>query len=112
MGKNPFAKFTAGQEKKAYVEALDYEITYRELTMLESDGFSKRLLKNYKGKDNANIDMNEATKIMYEKIALCLIDPKITVDELKQLEVSATKAIQEIGKLIDGREDEDEDEGN
>ena len=46
---NPFAIY-ATTEKKAVVDSLDgYEITYRELSMAESDAFNKRLLKGYTG---------------------------------------------------------------
>ncbi len=111
---NPFAIFNAMEEKTAHIEALNADIKYRELTMSESDAFNKRLLKDYKGVGEPTVDLSEASAISYEKIALCLIDPIMTVDDLKNLPTSAAKAIGEISKVIEGREDEgdEESEGN
>ena len=99
--RNPFDNFIA-ENKKAYIKSLDYEITYRELTMAEADALNKRLLKNYDKDTGAEFDMSEATKIAYEKLETCLIDPKMTAEELQALGSSATSAINEIVRLIDG----------
>ncbi len=109
---NPFSIFQ-DTEKTAFIKSLNAEIRYRELSMAEADAFNKRFIKDYRvGDDTPNVDMTEVTKIAYEKIAICMIEPEMTVEELKNLGASASKAIQEIGKLIDGREDEDDKEGN
>lgn len=106
---NPFSLFTLG-EQTVFIEALNAEVTFRSLTMSESDEFNKRLLKGYTGKGDPQVDMNEATKINYEKVAMCLISPKMSIEDLKALPVTANKAIGEIAKAIDGRTDEDEAE--
>ena len=103
--KNPFKLFELG-EQTVFIEALNAEVKYRSLTMSESDAFNKRLLGNYDGKGDPQIDINEATKINYEKVALCMIEPKMSIGDLKALPVTAAKAITEIVKAIDGREDE------
>ena len=109
---NPFAQFVT-TEKKKYIKALDAEITYRELTMAENDKFTKKLIKGYSKDGGAEFDMAEATEVGYEKVALCLIDPKMTVAELKALPASASSAINEIIKAIEGSQDEMvDDEGN
>ncbi len=110
MAKNPFDIFIIG-EKTAFIEELNTEIKYRDLTMAESDAFNKRLLKDFDGKGDPTIDLDEATKINYEKIELALIEPKMTVKDLKKLPTSASKAISAIVKAIDGKEDEIDDEG-
>ena len=104
---NPFSLFSLG-EQTVFIEAFDAEIKFRPLTMAESDAFNKRLLGNYDGKGDPKIDLAEATKINYEKIALCLLAPAMTVVDLQALPVTASKAITEIVKAIDGREDEPE----
>lgn len=109
MAKNPFDLFTLG-EQTAFIDALEAEVTFRSLTMSESDAFNKRLLGNYDGKGDPTIDIAEATKINYEKVALCLVSPKMSIADLKALPVTATKAISEIVKAIDGREEDDADE--
>ena len=109
---NPFDVFTT-TEKTVRIEALNADIKLRELTMAESDSFNKRLLKGYSGKGDPEINMEEATQINYEKVALCLIEPKMTVEQLQALPSSASKAINQIVKIIDGREDgPEEEEGN
>ena len=108
--KNPFSLFTLG-EQTVFIEAFQAEVTFRALTMAESDAFNKRLLGDYTGKDDATIDIAEATKINYEKVAKCLIEPKMTIEDLKALPVTASKAIAEIVKAIDGREDDKDEEG-
>ena len=110
---NPFDKFVT-ETKTAHIDSLDYDITYRELTMAESDAFNKRLIKGYDKENGAEFDMNEATQVGYEKIELCLIDPKMTAEDLKKLGTSATKAINEILKVIEGGADDmvDKETGN
>lgn len=111
-GFNPFDAY-AVENKTVHIEALNADITLRELTIAEADAFNKRLLKGYTGKGEPEINMEEATKINYEKVALAMVEPKMSVEQLQALPSSASKAIQEIVKHIDGREDiEDEEEGN
>jgi hypothetical protein len=110
---NAFAKFANHEVKTAKIKALDgAEIKYRELTMAETDAFTARIVKKY-ATDNADaeIDFNAAAEIKYEKVALMLIEPKMTVEELKALPASATAAITEINSLV---EDDDmvDNEGN
>lgn len=108
---NPFDVYNASETKKAFVKELNSEVEYRELTMAEADAFNKRLLKDYKGSGDPVVDIAEATKISYEKIALALVSPKMTVKDLQALPTSASKAISAIARLIDGNEAVDE-EGN
>lgn len=102
---NPFDAF-AVTERKVVIEALDnYEVTLKDLTIAEADGYNKRLLKDYTGKGDPVIDLEEATKINYEKVAKALIDPKMTVAQLQALGTQGSKAITEIVKAIDGKDD-------
>ena len=108
---NAFAKFENHEVKTATIKALGADIQYRELTMAEVDTFSKRLIKGY-GSDNKTpeIDFDEANEIKYEKVATILIDPKMTVKQLKALPASAVEAINEINALVDGDDIEGVDE--
>ena len=107
-----FAKFENHEVKTATIKALGADIQYRELTMQENDEFTKRLIKDFgaDGKD-AEIDFNEANEIKYEKVALMLIEPKMTVEQLKALPASAIEAINEINALGDVKDGIDK-EGN
>ena len=112
---NAFDMFNANEVKTAKIEALGgAEIKYRELTMTEADSFSQRLIKDY-GADGSKpvIDFDEATKLKYEKVALVLIEPKMSVKDLMMLPSSAVGAINEINTLLDGSADDSVDkEGN
>jgi len=108
---NPFSKFTGVPSQTAFIKSLGAEVTFRKLTMIEDDAFNLRLLKG-STQENPHMNMEEATEIKYEKIALLLIEPKITVKELKTLDSDAGKVIIEILKVIEPKSDVVDDEGN
>ncbi len=111
---NPFDIFTKKTIKKAKIKALgNVEVKYRDLTMAEADAFSKRLVKDY-GIDGStpSIDFDEANEIKYEKAALILVEPKVTVEYLKSLPSAAMKAVAEINALIENEDVGLDDEGN
>ena len=107
---NPFDKFMKHDEHKAYIKSLDYEITYRKLTMAEDDAFNIRLLEGV-SKENQNLNVKQGSEIKYEKISTMLIDPMVTVDQLKSMDADAGKVIIEILKVIE-KDDMIDDEGN
>ena len=111
---NPFSKFTEHTTLTATIKALGADIKYRELTMDEADQFNIRLMGEERGiGQERSFNMKDATEIAYEKIALCLIEPAMSIDDLKALPASASAAINEISKLIEGQVDEMSDkEGN
>ena len=110
---NPFTIFIAGKQT-ANIKALnDSEITYRELTLAESDVFAKRMIKDELGEDGKpQFDMDEATEVKYEKVSAMLIEPEMSVEELKALPSSAQSAIEEILNLLNDGDDETDAEGN
>jgi len=102
-----FAKFANNEVKVAKIAALDgAEIKYRELTMTENDAFTNRLIKDVDKNGDPEIDFKEANEIKYEKAAMILVEPKMTVKELKALPASASEAINEINALIDAQKDD------
>ena len=109
---NPFDAYAVA-ERKVVIKALDnYEVTIKDLSIAEADAFNKRLLKDYTGKGDPIIDLEEATKINKEKVAKCLIEPKMTVAEIDALGTRGAKAIAEIVKEIDGKDEATDEEGN
>ena len=108
---NPFKMFEA-PTKVANIEALDgAEVEYRELTMAEDDRFQKMMIKNIDNDGNPVINTDKYLDVKYEKVATALVNPKMTVAELKALPKSASGAISEILALINGGDEGDEDEG-
>ena len=76
------------------------------LTVSEADGFQKRSIKGFDENGKPEFNFDEINDIRYEKIALCLIEPKMTVDDLRNLDASATKALIEIEAVISGMVEE------
>jgi hypothetical protein len=114
MAKNVFDMFSTSETHTAEIKALNgAKVTYRYLTMAEQDAFSKRLVKDF-GADGSKpiIDFEEATKIKYEKAALILVEPKMSVKDLMALSSNAVEAINEINALIEGEDEGVDEEGN
>ena len=113
--KNIFAQFAGATEKEAELTTEPMEgqkIKYRELTMLESDEFTDKLVKKYDKDGKPELDMKELTESKYVKAAMCLISPKVTVEDLKSYGASFGPVLTEINNLIDGKKDEVDEEGN
>lgn len=108
---NPFDKFSrkdAEGKVKTYtadIKSLGAEITYRKLSMTEDDAFTARILKN----KDASIEV--VNEIKYEKIAKMLIDPKVTVKQLKDFETDVDEVIIEILNVV-GKSKMVDEEGN
>jgi len=101
--------------KTAKIEALNgEEITYRELTLLEVDTLNLALMSD-KGVDangQPTIDYAKASRIKYEKVALMVMKPKVTVEELYALPNNMRGAIDEILALVGEDGDVVDSEGN
>jgi len=110
---NPFAVYMQQPHKKATIKSLDnYEITYRELTAEEADVVNAKLISGIDDNGKPVYDFAKASEVKYEKVSHMLIDPAVTVEELKSL--PATKAreiIEEILTLVE-EDDGTDDEGN
>ncbi len=110
---NVFAQFQGHEPKKAFIEALGgAEIEYRTLTMKENDDFQKRTVKGFDSEGKPEFNYDEFSKIKYEKVAMGLIEPAMTVEELNALDGEAAKAIAEIEALISGTSELVDEEGN
>lgn len=111
MAKNPFDMYTTTQ-KKATIKALNNaEIEYRELTMEEDDAFQQSVVKGIGDDGKPDLDMKKYLELKYHKVAAGLINPKMTVGDLKKLSKKADDAINEILVLITGN-DKIDAEGN
>lgn len=110
---NIFAQFAGHEIKTATIEALGgAEIKYRTLTIKEADDFQKKLLKGFDADGKPDFNFDKMSEIRNEKIALCMIEPKMTVKELEDLSAEAGKALGEIDGLISGTTGLIDEEGN
>ena len=106
---NPFGMYDL-ETKTAVIKAFNgAEIQYRELTMEENDTFQKVMIKGFDKDGQPELDVDKYAEVKYLKVATGLIEPKMSVEELKALPKSAAAAIGEILDLIAGKDDDDED---
>ena len=107
-----FAQFAGHETKTAMVEALGAEIKYRTLTMKESDDFQKRTVKGFDKDGKPDFNFDAISQLRNEKIALCMVEPKMTIKDLEGLSSEAGKSLLEIEALISGTADLTDEEGN
>jgi len=115
---DPFAAF-GNLTYKANIKALNGgEIEYRKLTSSEADYFQAQAMKSVvfgeHGEAEPKLDqasLENAANIKYEKLALVLVTPVKTVDELKGL---STDIINELVEVLLNEADAEvvDDEGN
>ena len=104
--KNPFEKFSL-KTKKVKVKALDNtEVTIQELTVAQSTDFYKRVVKGFDDEGKAQLNYDEIADIKLEKVSVAMLEPKMSIDELKALSNKANVAIDEIAEAIDAFESE------
>lgn len=107
---NPFHKYAPTGTHKAFIKSLNYEIEFRKLTMAEDDEYNLAMMKGVNREDQT-INVEAASEIKYQKIAKQLIDPKVTVKDLKSMEIEGSEAIVEVLQAIEGKKRVD-DKGN
>jgi len=92
---NPFAKFTT-KTKKVKIKALGAEVELREPTVIEISDFYKTMAN-----PDGTMNVSKFIDAKIERIATCMTNPVMTVDELKALSSSASDAINEIYEASD-----------
>ena len=109
---NPFDALLQSATKTLEFEGIT--IKYRELSIGEDDAFNLRLVNGFKeidGEMKPNINMKEANAIKYEKVSKMLVEPKMSVADLKALPKSIASRLFE--ELLSTDDDELVDaEGN
>lgn len=108
-----FAQFAGHEIKTAKIKALgDQEIKYRTLTVKEADEFQKKTIKGFDSDGKPEFNFDAISQLRNEKIALCMIEPKATIEDLEGLEADGAKALYEIEALISGTEALTDEKGN
>lgn len=98
---NPFDSYKL-KTKKVKIKALDNaEVTIQELTVAQSADFYKRVIKGFDADGKAQLNYDELAEIKLEKVASGMLEPKMTIEELKELGNGANIAIDEIATAID-----------
>lgn len=102
---NPFSKFQTKVSKVA-IKALGATVEIREPTIAEVSDFYK-LVTDEDGKFNASKFLDAKL----QRIASCMVKPKITIEELSVLSSSASDAVNEVYEAIENLLNPDK-EGN
>lgn len=97
---NIFDQFQT-EEKSIEIKALGGEVTIRQMSYNEAVMFSKRLFSGADADGNPKFNTSEYVDMRAEKVAKCMISPKMTVKAIKELPASASDAIAEIADAID-----------
>lgn len=98
---NPFDSFKL-KTKKVKIKSLgNKEVTISEMTVAQSNEFYSKVVTGYKEDGTPIIEYTAVPEVNLEKVATCMVEPKMTVEELKQLSSEASKAISEISDAID-----------
>ena len=106
MATNPFGKFKT-KTKKVKIEALDgATVTIQELTVAQSTDFYKRVVKGFitdpiTKESKADLNYDELADIKLEKVSASMIEPYMSLEQLRELASEASTAIEEIASAID-----------
>jgi hypothetical protein len=101
---NPFGKFKV-RTKKVKIKALENaEVTIQELSVAQSTDFNKRVVKGFDEEGKAELNYNELADIKLERVAAGMIEPYMSLEEIKGLSDGANKAIDEINEAINNFE--------
>jgi len=98
---NPFDSYKL-KTKKVKIEALgNKEVEIKEMTVAQSTEFYKKVVTGYGEDGSPEIDYNSIADVNMEKVAQCMVEPKMSITELKELSAKAGQAINEIAGAID-----------
>ena len=103
---NPFNKFSIKTKQVTIKSLNNAKITLKQPTIADNDEFRKGVFNstNSDGKPQLNYDNLHASNL--RKISSCMVEPKMTIEELNALSVSADEALAEIISEIDNWEGE------
>ena len=110
---NPFNNLKP-KTKKATIKALgDAEIEYRELTLDENATLREELISGYNAETGEpELDYTKAMGTKYSKVALMLVNPAMSREDLMALSGEAEAAIDEILALSLDNAKQIDPEGN
>ena len=103
--------FTLSQ-KSVYLKSIDADVIIRNFTAEENDRFTEFMVKGLNKQGEPEIDLGKSMQLKYMKISAALVEPKLTVKELKEM-YGAKDFIEEMMEVIEGKsEDKYDEEGN
>ncbi|MCI4437206.1 MAG: hypothetical protein JHC33_10415 [Ignisphaera sp.] len=97
---NPFLKY-APTDTEYDIKSLGAKVILRKLTIKQSQDFQDGVITGLDANNEPIIDFKAALNVKYLKVSAALIEPKMTVDDLKNLGADAEEAIKEILAIVD-----------
>ncbi len=97
--------------KIAHSKVLDIDIKYRHLTRKENADFKQRIIKGFDPEKNTPIlDIDKLDEVNVEKACTMLVEPKITKEDLDQIDAVIADALVDEILSLDGEDGDAVDE--
>lgn len=106
---NPFLQFTPKTETIVVKSLGNAEVTVRQLSQGEGSEISKGVFEGLDAKGEPVINVEKAIEAKFERVAAMLVEPAMTVDELKGLTSDVMPVIDEILTLTTSKTEEGND---
>lgn len=105
---NPFNTFKI-ETTKHHIAALNAEIELKQLTLAESSVIDNILYSEGFDKDGKpKLTMEAINKAKLQRVAMALVKPKMSVEELLALPSEASEAINEIADILNPQKQDEE----
>ena len=98
---NPFAKFSLGNKTLKVKSLGNATVTIRELSISEEKELHDMVVPTYDENGKPHVDYNAIGEAKLIKVSMSLVEPTMTVEELKALSGKAVNAIDEIANEVD-----------
>ena len=112
IAKNALLKKFALDERKVHLKSIDADVVLRNFTSEENDEFAKYAIKSMDADGNPEVDLSKSMELKYMKVSAALVEPELTVDDLKGMYGAKdfiTEVLKELGEADPEKVDE---EGN
>ncbi len=97
---NPFDQYAITVTEHE-IKSLGATVQLRALTLKQSQEFLDKAVKGVDDEGNPIVDVKAIQEARYAKVSAALVEPKMTVGDLKALSTDAKAAIEEILDIID-----------
>jgi len=97
---NPFDQYLI-TPKEYEIKSLGATVTLRKLSLEQSQSFLDKSVKGMDKDDNPIIDLAGIREGNFEKVSLALVEPKMTIKQLKSLGSGAKDVMAELLDIID-----------
>jgi len=83
ISKNALLKVFALNERTVHLDSIDADVVIRNLSNEESDSFTQSYVEGLDSDGKPILDLDKSMDVKYMKVSAILVEPKLTVEELK-----------------------------